>query len=71
MATVATDDVVFIHDDAESAARRLDAFDRAMESHSIERNFDKDVNSATEILALGCSLGNNPPWVEPEISKLY
>ena len=70
MATVATDDVIFIHDDERAAHKRLDEFDRAMVSHDVERNTTKDINAAEQILALGCTLGNDPPWVEPEITKL-
>ena len=59
-ATVATDDVVFIHSDSNVAADRLESFDQALGLYGIEKNCDKDVNIADEISALGIHLANAP-----------
>ena len=61
LATVATDDVVMIHDDAAEASLRRSWLDQAFESHDVVRNKDTDVDMASDILALGCCLGNTPP----------
>ena len=65
LATVATDDVIFIHTDADLGSYRLNKFDQAMREHGVERNVAKDIDLASEVVALGCVLSNDPPWVEP------
>ena len=70
LATVATDDVLFVHTDRDAACDRLLTFDGALSHHNITKNCDKDVNCADSITALGVDISNTPPWVEPEIAKL-
>ena len=71
LVTVATDDVITIHDDpdaARSCGLRLDA---AMLRRGIQPNSDKSEDMQDSIEALGCVLGNDPPWVEPALPSLY
>jgi len=65
--TVATDDVILIHETSDASrdcTRRLDA---ALQRRGIERNTAKDVDDARHVEALGCDIGNAPPWVEPAL----
>mmetsp|Transcript_41458 Transcript_41458/g.117297 ORF Transcript_41458/g.117297 Transcript_41458/m.117297 type:complete len:868 (+) Transcript_41458:136-2739(+) len=70
LGTVATDDIILVHDDAERGRERLAKLDAAFVSRGVERNIGKDVDCASEIEALGCHLGNDPPWAEPSLGKL-
>ena len=70
MVTIATDDAVFVHTDAEIALQRLISFDRALDNAGVIKHPAKDEDAALETVALGCHLGNSPPWVEPDLSKL-
>ena len=42
----------------------------AFESYDVARNKDKDVDMASDMIALGCCLGNTPHCVETEPAKL-
>jgi len=68
--TIATDDAVFVHTSKQEASERLQRFDKEMVSHGVIRNTDKDECCATDTVALGCHLSNDPAWVEPDLSKL-
>ena len=70
LATVATDDVLFVHADRSAAKDRLAKFDEALVGFGIEKNNSKDVDMASSMVGLGCCLGNSPPCVEPDESKL-
>jgi len=65
-----TDDVVFVHADESQARDRLRIFDQTLADHNVPRKVEKDVSVATEVVALGCHLGNSPPWVEPDLDKV-
>jgi len=71
LVTLATDDAIFVHTAAAAAERRVAAYDNSLAQHGIPRSPDKDVTGADTIVALGCVLSNDPPWVEPELPKLF
>ena len=70
LATVGTDDVVFVHSSLDVATSRLETFDAAIASYYIEKNSAKDVDCVAEVMALGPHLSNVPPLVEADIGKL-
>ena len=70
LATVATDDVVFVHSCPDVATSRLETYDSALASYNIEKNPDKDVDCVAEVTALGVHVSNSPPLVEADIGKL-
>jgi len=71
LVALATDDAIFIHSDLDTATATLRHFDRSLTDHKIERNQSKDEDAEDHIVALGCALGNHPPWVEPDCRKLF
>lgn len=83
LATVATDDIILLHQlpvDASGApdlpardlvAGRFEALDDAFRMAGALRNVDKDVNLEESIDALEVTLGNDPPFAELAIVKLF
>ncbi len=71
MAVVATDDTIFFHREEDQAQRRLELFDAAFDKFGLVRAVEKDVNLASEIIALGCHITSDPPLVSPEVNKLW
>jgi len=65
--TVATDDVIMVHDSKEGSRSCTQRLDAALARRGIEKNSTKDVDAAERVEALGCELGNDPPWVEPAL----
>jgi len=70
LVTIATDDAVFAHTSRAQAVSRLALFDDALIDAGIIRNRDKDECAELSTVALGCHLGNTPPWVEPDLGKI-
>jgi len=70
MITVATDDIILLHTDRRQAHQRLRQIDDAFDALGIQKNTDKDVSDVLTVEALGVSISNDPPWVEPNAQKL-
>jgi len=70
LVALATDDAIFVHTDKAAALQRLNDFDDSLLHYHVERNKAKDENARDHIIALGCSVGNKPAWVEPDCEKL-
>ena len=58
---IATDDTVFFYDDRQSARRRLEALDAALDAARIPRATEKDVDHVDRLTALGCEITMVPP----------
>ena len=71
LAIVATDDVVFVHRDRETALSRVHSFDDALEANHIPRATQKDETACADIVALGCELASSPPCAHADTKKLW
>ena len=70
IASVCTDDTVFMHTCAEQGRLRLCALDLSFADKGIPRRVDKDESLKDSITALGCHVANYPVRVEPALDKL-
>ncbi len=71
LAVVATDDVIFLHQNVAMVRPRLAAFDGELHRAAVPRATHKDIEAADQCVGLGCHLRGNPPRVDPDAGKAW